>query len=55
MNKYLVKIDGCHDYNQFTIEVTPEEEDFLKRLSSLSQEASYYSCQPTIEIKSITI
>lgn len=53
MNKYLIKIDGCHDYTQFIIEVTPEEETFLKKFSTLSKNASEYQCQPIIDIRLI--
>ena len=53
MNKYLIKIDGCHDYTQFIIEVTPEEETFLKKFSTLSKNASEYKCQPIIDIRLI--
>lgn len=48
-----VALHGCDDSTYIDIEVTQDERAFLDRLAALSEEASSYNCQPTLEIKEV--
>lgn len=53
MNKevYKITLQGCDDYNEFIMNLSPEESDVIYRLSTLSKMYSTYGCQPVLNIE----
>ena len=54
MNKkvYKITLQGCDDYTEFIMNLSPEESDVIYRLSTLSKMYSTYGCQPVLNIES---
>lgn len=50
MNKVKFALQGCDDSTTIEIEVTNKELKFLERLEILTNEASSYGCEPTLDI-----
>ena len=53
MNKkvYKITLQGCDDYTEFIMNLSPEESDVIYRLSTLSKMYSTYGCQPVLNIE----
>lgn len=50
MNKVKFALYGCDDNTIIEIEVTNKELKFLERLETLTNKASNYACEPTLNI-----
>lgn len=50
MIKATININGCHDYNEFEMELTEEELKLVEKISKLSKEHSNMDCQPTLVV-----
>lgn len=46
-----VTLHGCDDCTELEIDVTPEQLEFLKILSTKLTETSEYRCQPIMSVK----
>lgn len=47
--KYEIIVDGCDDYTKIIKELTIEEYELLKEVSTEITDASKYGCMPTME------
>lgn len=50
MPLYLIRLIGCDDTTEFTMELTDQEADLLEKISIKSQEVSTYNCMPKLKI-----
>lgn len=48
--KYEITVDGCDDYTKIIKELTEEEHELLKEVSSEITNASEYGCMPRMEV-----
>lgn len=48
---YVITLEGCDDYTQFVMKLSPDEANSIQRLSSLSKLYSSYPCQPILTIE----
>ena len=47
--KYTISVDGCDDYTKIIKELTIEEYELLKEVSTEITNASKYGCMPTMQ------
>ena len=47
--KYIISVDGCDDYTKIIKELTIEEYELLKEVSTEITNASKYDCMPTMQ------
>lgn len=45
-----ISVNGCDDSTIVTMEMSNDEYGFLQRLVDIVNEASHYSCMPTIRL-----
>ena len=50
MTAYTIKIKGCDDSTAFGMDLSDDEAALVRRVSEASQEASDFSCMPTLLI-----
>lgn len=53
MAEYKISLWGCDDYTQFTMELTDQEADLIKRVADKSEATSSYGCMPTLTIEEV--
>ena len=46
---YIISVDGCDDYTKIIKELTKEEYELLKEVSTEITNASKYGCMPTMQ------
>ena len=47
--KYVISVDGCDDYTKIIKELTIEEYELLKEVSTEITNTSKYGCMPTMQ------
>lgn len=48
-----IRIQGCDGSTDFTIELSPEEIEAVKRVAAASVSASDYECEPTLHVEEV--
>jgi len=51
---YKIGLNGCDDSTWITIDLTSEELALVEKLVGLSEEASTYGCQPTMNVEELS-
>lgn len=50
MNKYLITLNGCHEWTYCELELNDKELEFLINISKKINKCSNCECEPTISI-----
>ena len=51
--EYKICLMGCDDWTEFTVELTEDEANLLRRVSELSHKTSTYGCMPIMDIDEV--
>ena len=45
-----IHLEGCDDTNEFDMDVTEDEKNFIARLAQMTVDHSEYECQPILTV-----